>query len=361
MSWHKNISLSSIFSLLLLFSGACSDENFKVSGVVENPPADSFITLEKSDPNGRWFVLDSTKLSSSGKFSFSQPAPPAPEIIRLRLKGEYIYLPVDSTEKLSVHTSFPGFSTNYSVEGSKMASDLERFEKQLIAFSPSAENPDSLKAFKRRVYSEYLKGAEGSILSYYVLTKTLNGKPLYDNSTDYPYFAAVATAFRQYRPDDPRTPLLEAISLDGMRRHNAALGRQNVVHAPEIAIIDITLPDVNGNPLSLSEVVGKGRKTVLYFSDANSEETARLNMALRTLRDNKAIEIYHVSFDPDSHAWRMSASNLPWYSVWAGDPTASARIAADYNISSLPVFFIYDEQGQLSNRAANITELSGLL
>ncbi len=347
--------------IFLLFLSSCGEKKFKISGSVEDAPEESFIALEMSDANGRWMTLDSVKINSSGEFSFSRPAVSAPEIIRLRFRDDYIYLPVDSIEHLTVKASAKNFSYGFTVEGSENAHNMAIFDKRLADAAPSFSNPDSLNAFKRRIYSDYLKDAEGSVFSYYVLTKIIDGKPLYDSLEDYPYFAAVATAFRQYRPEDPRPTLLEAVSLEGLRRRNATLGKANVYQAPETAIIDITLPTTDGTDISLSDIVGKGKKTILYFSGAHSEDTARLNIALRSLREKYGIEIFHVSFDPDSHAWRTSSLNLPWVSVWGGNPTAAERILADYNITALPVFFIYDAQGQLTNRAATLQDLTSLL
>lgn len=356
-----SLMLPAALIIVFLLLSACNNNKYKVSGIVEEAPENSVISLEKADANGRWFTLDSVKLSSSGKFSFSQPAVADPEILRLSLNNQYIYIPIDSIEHITVKTRAPRFSYDFSLEGSPTAEKLAKFEKELIAFSPKVSHPDSLRNFKLRIFSEYLKDAGGSILSYYILTKTIDGIPLYNNEEDYVYFAAVATSFRQFRPNDPRTALLESVSIEGMKKHNSSLGRQKTVEAPETAIVEITLPDTNGSPLSLSQVVGKGRKTVVFFSNTQNEETARLNLSLRSLKESKGFDIFQVSFDPDTHAWRMAAVNLPWYSVWAGDPVASRKVITDYNISSLPVFFIYDEAGQLKERAANIDELKSKL
>ena len=36
--------------------------------------------------------------------------------------------------------------------------------------------PDSVTSFKRRAYMDYIRDGQGSIVSYYVLTKTHGGK-----------------------------------------------------------------------------------------------------------------------------------------------------------------------------------------
>lgn len=355
--FFKRIAAPIAFAALL---AACSQGGFKICGEIGNADPDSYIVLERAEPSGDWFTLDSAKLSD-GKFSFSGERPQAPQIYRLKLGNEYIYLPIDSTETVSVKADAKTFSTSFSLDGSEDAKNLAKFEKELIAFTPHAENADSLNAFKRRVYTEYLKEARGSVVSYYILTKTLGGRPLYGDADDYRYFAAVATSFRQFCPDDPRTALLEQAGLDAMRRHNQDRGKQRVIEANEITLVDITLPDEEGNVVNLSDVAGKGTKTVVVFADMNREGSPELNMKLRRIQESGRANIYHVSFDADRFSWREAARNLPWTTVWAGDITTGRRVATDYNVNSMPLFFIYSADGHLTGRAESFEELNSTL
>lgn len=360
---RRGASLMGASLSLLLLLGSCDSDQYEISGVVAGAPEGSFIALEQPDANGGWLTLDSVEIESSGKFSFSHPAPPAPEVVRLRYKGDYIYVPVDSTEHINVNSKARNFAREFNLSGSANAVRLEKFEKQVIgfAFGPYASIPDSADAFKRRVYNEFIKDANASVVSYYVLTKTIGGQPLYNPADDYKYFAAVATAFKQYRPDDPRTPLLEKVSVEGLRKHNSDQGKQKVIHAQETAIVDIVLPDATHQPVALSSVVGGGRKTVVYFPDPASDQASMDNIKLRSLREQGGVEIYEVSLDPDQYRWQQVTANLPWINVWGGDPTSVAKVTTDYNITTLPLFFIYDGTGQLVDRAESISRLEAKL
>lgn len=359
MSKVSDLSLLN-FSLLFLSAlvlSACQHDEYIVSGEITGAPEGSMIALEQPDPNGGWLLLDSVELKGSGKFKLSHLAPYNPEIVRLRFGGRYIYLPVDSTETITVKAHASNFDTDFSLSGSDNAKNLERFEKQLIALYPHLNVPDSVEAFKRKVYMQFIKDSRASVVSYYVLTKTIEGKPLYDAADDYKYFAAAATSFRQYRPDDPHTALLESVSIEGMKRNNSARGRNRVFQAQEIDIMEITQPDSKGKMRSLSSFVGKGKPVVVYFQAQPSEETAATNMKLRKLFDSGRADIFQVSFDSDEYLWRKSAGNLPWTAVWAGDPTSARKLSTDYNITSLPLFFIYDSTGALIDRAVSYDEL----
>ena len=350
-------------SLLFLSSSllsSCGEASFKVNGIIDGASHEN-VVLEKSDFHGRWIVVDSMRTSESGQFSFKRPAPAAPEIFRLELGNRYIYFPVDSTEAINVETTLDGYGRDYTLSGSEKAVAMAAFDHDLMAL-PADVAPDSLDAFKRSVYSKYMRDAQGSIVSYYALTKLIGDKPLFDPETDYKYFAAVATGFKSARPDDPRTPLLEATSVNSIKKRNAGKGIALEIDAEEIKVLDIELPDEEGKTRHLTDYVGNGKPVVVMFSLLTHPDSPAFNMELSKLynRYGGNVEFFQVSLDPDQYDWRDAARNLPWVTVYDADGQYS-RAARTYNVSDLPTFFLYDRNGELAGRAASIDELSRLL
>lgn len=349
------ISCIAAAAALSILTTSCSDPSFSVKGSVEGGVGKT-ILLEKSDQSGFWVALDSANLKKSGVFSFKQFAPAAPEIYRLSLDGSYIYFPVDSIENIRIQANAQNFATDYSISGSANAEALAKFEKELIAYSPKLVIEDSARNFKRRIFTEYLQDAKGSVVSYYILTKTVGNKPLFDAPEDVKYFAAVATSFRQFRPEDPRTLLLEQTATDARRRQNIASGKRTVLQAEEVGFFPISLPDENGSNVNLSDLAGHGVPTVLLFSALTDDKTPALNIELKKLYDAGGIRIYNVGFDTDGLAWRTSARNLPWTTVYA-NLTDARKVAGDYQVADLPTFFVIDAQGNLKARCSSIEEL----
>lgn len=355
------VSVGAILAGALLMLPACGKHEFRIGGRVEGG-ADKTLALEKADFHGRWIPIDTLRLGNDGSFVFSGERPASPEIYRLALDGRYIYVPVDSTESLDVKASAADFGSVFTMTGSQQAEQLAEFEQDLMKL----DFADSLKRadFKKNVFTKYLQDSRGSLLSYYVLTKTIDGKPLYDitDRSDSKYYGAVATAFEQYRPDDPHGRMLRQASLQAMKKQHKEDGRQRVVQAEEIGYIDIELPDENGNLKKLSDMVGKGKRTVMVVGMMNEPESPAVNKSISDLynRVSGNVNFYHVSLDDDMYAWRDAARNLPWTTV--ADPSGvSSQIAVKYNISKLPVYFLFDSKGELVDRAGSVSELSGKL
>lgn len=346
---------ATIASLLLT---ACGEPNFKVEGEIAGGEGKT-IVLEKSDFHGQWVPVDSAKVGSSEKFSIKVAAPASPEIFRLAYNDAFIYLPIDSIETVSVKSSVKDFGRDFSLSGTTNAEQMAKFEKELMNLS----NPDSttLANFKRSVYTNYIKDAQGSIVCYYVLTKFFNGEPLYDpaDREDAKYYAAVATQFDNYRPNDPHGRMVKQVSLNVMRAHNSAAGKKTVVEANELRVIDIALPDASGKTVELSDVVGKGKKVVVIFSMMNEAQSPAFNRELNNIYNaNKgSVEFYQISFDAGQHEWKEAVANLPWINVIDPNGTASSALV-DYNVGSLPAVFIYNAAGDLVERPVSLDDLA---
>lgn len=335
---------------------ACGEPKFKIKGEIYGAE-DKSLVLEKSDFHGRWIPIDSTRTSKSGAFSISRPAPAAPEIFRLALDGRFIYLPVDSTETVTVTSSLKNYGTEFSLAGTPKAEALGAFEKELIAL-PADITADSLDAFKRKVFTKYMRDAQGSVVSYYILTKTIGDRPLFDpqGDNDYKYFAAVATGFKELRPDDPRTRLLEATSMEAIRKRHEQKGIRRQIQATEISVIDIDLPDENNTNRKLSDMVGKGKPVIVMFTLLTHPDSPAVNAELAKIYNAGSADIYQVSLDPDQYSWRDAAKNLPWTTVFDASGQYS-QAAVSYNVGDIPTFFIYDRQGELKARAADVAQL----
>ncbi|MCH5228510.1 MAG: DUF4369 domain-containing protein [Muribaculaceae bacterium] len=349
--------LLTVFTIsILLFS--CANHKFKVKGEIYGAEEKTLV-LEKSDFYGRWLPVDSVKINKNGGFSISFPVPPSPEIFRLNLNDRYVYFPVNDKETITLLSSYDNFGRDFKLDGSPEAVMMEKFEKDLQSSYNS--HPDSLINFKRSVFSNYMKDNQGSIIAFYILTKTVDDKPLYDPSDplDKKYFGAVATGFKEKRPDDPHTALLEQTALQAQKNQRAAEGKFHQIEAEEISLIDIDLQNENGQNVKLSSVTGKGKPVVVIFSLLNHPDSPEFNIKLAKIynRLEGKVEFYNVSLDEDQYEWREAAKNLPWITVYSPGQNSS-KDAVRYNVFQVPSFYIYDANGELSSRPMTLEELN---
>lgn len=357
MKLYKAIPLA---AGLLIMAAGCGEKKFKVEGTLEGV-SDTKIALEKSDGAGSWLLIDSLDVNGTGAFSASEAAPGAPDIYRLVYQDKYIYFPVDSVETVTITSRGKEFGRSHTLSGSASAQAMSRFDS-LVNLLPAGADAARLDAFKRQVYSEILAPAQGNVVSYYALTKTIDGRPIYDanNADDVKYFAAVATAFEQYKPGDPRTKLLTEIAKKAMSNARAAAGKKRVVEAPELVNFEIERPGVDGNNVSLRSKLGKGKPVVLVFTALTLPEAPKYNAEVKKIYDSGRADIFMVSLDADRYAWRDAARNLPWTNVY-DDRGESSQALKDYNVSTIPTAFIFDASGALIDRVADPTKIAAAI
>ncbi len=350
--WAMTVAFVAIIGI-----GGCNkNPEFKVKGEVYDGDGKTLV-LEKADFRGRWIPLDSTRISKSGSFSIRSASPASPEIYRLSMGDKFIYFPIDSIETVKIETSADKFGYDYTLSGSEQAELLGQFEKEVQALGNISGK--DLTDFKKGVYTKYIQNSKGNIISYYVLTKTIEGKPLFDPSanSDVRYYAAVATQYDEYRPADPHGKMVSEAAKSAMRRLQSEKGNKITVEVPELKILDIELPDETGTNVKLSDVVGKGKKIIVVFSLMNAPESPAFNRGLNSIRTSKGIDYYHISLDADQYAWREAARNLPWLTVFDAAGMTSTALR-DYNVGMVPAFYIYDASGNLVDSAFSLDDLN---
>ena len=134
--------------------------------------------------------------------------------------------------------------------------------------------------------------------------------------------------------------------------------------ADEIGYPDITLPDVKGQKVRLSDVDAK--VILVQFWTATEAAQKMFNMdVLKSLYDDfhgKGFEIYQVSLDPDKNLWAnvVKEQNLPWINV-CDALGARSQYAALYNLPALPATFIISDGALVDGKVVDEKSLRKLL
>ena len=351
--------ISIALTSLALIAGACSGEKgWTVDGVVEGGEG-LRLALEGFN-NSRWYVIDSISVASNETFAYHSAKPaPYPEILRLTLDGNSIYFPVDSVSTVTINTRADNFAGAYRLQGDGETAGFMRVDS-LIAASPRGEaRADSL--LKRQLSQMVVDPNAGLMTAYYIVNKRIDGKPLFaiENNRDLAVIGALAQRFSTERPDDPRAKILADMFIAAK---SARLPRvESTVDVFETNLpAEISGYDAKGTRHSLSETVGKGKITLLSFTTYSAEMSPAYNVILAGLYDkykDAGIEIFQIAYDPDEVAWKQTAVNLPWISIW-NSPNDGVESLMKYNVGGFPVTYIIDRAGDIRQRVDNPEELA---
>ena len=370
-----------VLALAALCITSCNNKKFHVSGTISDAK-DSLLYFENMGLNGP-VTVDSVKLGEDGSFSFDSDAPGNPEFYRLRIANQLINVAVDSTENITVKASYPTMSYNYTVEGSEECSKIKELavmqmnlqsQVNAIAQNPNVsyqKEADSIQvvvnAYKNKVKANYIFKAPMKAYSYFALFQTVSvqGQPMlifnpHSSKQDVQVYAAVATSWDTYYPNSERGKNLHNIAIAGMKDLRIVQAQQaQTIDASKVSssgIIDIALPDREGKIQKLSSL--KGKVVLLDFHAFASKGSTERIMMLRELYNKyhtQGFEIYQVSLDPDEHFWKEQVAALPWICV--RDEDGSAQAAAQYNVQSVPTFFLIDKNNVLQKRDAQIKDI----
>lgn len=377
---------NSLFAIALavvavLGMASCNEKKFHVNGTIGNA-ADSTLYFENMSLNGP-VVIDSVKLSADGTFAFDDKAPTAPEFYRLRIAGQIINIAIDSTETVSVKAEYPGMASQYEVSGSEECSRIKELTLMQMSLQTQlnaiANNPqlgadavnDSVarvvEAYKTRVKTDYIFKEPMKASSYFALFQTLNagGQSVLifnprSSEQDVKVYAAVATSWDTFYPNEERGENLHNIAIEGMKdiRIIKSKQAQGVIAANKVnttGIIDFTLTDNKGQERRLSSLQGK--VVMLDFHLFADEKSLQRIMMLRELYNKyhaAGLEIYQVSVDSDEHFWKTQTAALPWICTRAGD---DARVLQLYNVQQVPTFFLLDRNCNVVKRDAQIKDI----
>ncbi len=319
--------------LLLASCAKNGGEEWTLNG--ELPDDIGTVTLELPAATGGWYVADSAKVDASGRFSITRPRAKE-QMYRLNVGGQYIYVPADSTETISLMMNNGG----YVLEGSHEATLFSEVNEILKAPMDSANNRKLLKA---------LENDFGSTAAYYALLRT-EGK-------SKTLLRAIANAYANEKPEDPRTAMLLQRLKAASTGAGAGTGETVVIEAPELGYFDIELMNRKGQNVALSSVVETHPLTLLAFVNVAAETAPAVNMSIGDAATAyPQIGVYEVGFGKDQHQWANATAELPWTNVFQSE-SASQTHLGQYNIGQIPVFFLI-KNGEIVERIDNPQEIA---
>lgn len=374
----NNIFKVAAVILAAMTAASCSNNKFKVEGQIANA-GDSVLYFENVGLAGIDEVASVT-LDADGRFAFSSDALEAPEFYRLRIDDQIINVAIDSTETITIKAQYPGMATHYEVSGSDNNQKIKELalmqielQGRVIALENNRSLPPNvirdsllsmLNTYKEVVKRDYIFREPYKSYAYFALFQALGPYLIFDprsDEEDVKVFAAVATSWDTYFPGAERGANLHNIAIEGLKnkrimesRRLGAIESEKIV---ESGVIDIELTDNQGHERRLTDL--KGKVVLLDFHVFAMGDSPKRILSLRDIYNKynaQGLEIFQVSLDADEHFWKQQTEALPWICVRDADATSSIYLG-QYNVQSLPEFFLIDRNNNLVKRSSQMDDL----
>lgn len=342
--------------------GSCSKARWSAEGTLTNAPENAQLILEAPNAMGQWYPMDTVKLNAKGEFKVKGEPVGHPEVFRLTLNGQSAYFPIDSLDHVTIQADASHMAAA-KIDGSESAQAMQRVNDLINKVAATkGEAAVSYDPDLKRALSEQILRNPSGVVAYYTIFKRVGQTPVYNPTehADLRIIGAVANAYTQLRPNDPRTALLKTIFLSNRRAKIGSAVPTDTISAQIVELPEIALRDAKGQVRSLTEVASHGKVVVLSFTAYGVEGSPALNVELAKLYNaNRAngLEIYQVAVDDDEFQWRQAAKNLPWITVYSS-PKDGGQALIDYNVGAIPTHFVINRQGQLVERVDNPTRLA---
>lgn len=353
---NYRIVAAALFALLAV---SCGTPSARIDGNLTGASEKEVIVklLDASTYN----VLDTVKTDASGHFSYKVPVKEGqPEFVYLfygDTKISSLLLKEGDAVKVTADTLGYG-----SVEGSEESTKLQEVERNFAKFLSEAEQAET-NAELNRIYVRYYRDAVKYVMTNpYSLTvvpvlfqKVSSDFPVFSQTTDAIHFRNAVDSLKTVFPE---SRYVKALEKEAVARENVLGLNSQLQSAKTMDFPDIKSVDVNGKPISLSEVEAKA--VLISFWTVTDAATKITNvdslLPLYEAFHDKGFEIFAVSLDTDKAAWAsvVKSQNLPWINVNDGLGTASNSIMM-YNVSSLPQNYLLLD-GKLYDKPLNGTK-----
>ena len=357
--------------MLLVATFGCSRNNVKIEGLVQGGGG-SLVTFERLDVN-QTTVIDSLKLEKRGTFSVATQLEEPELYILKNSRGDIINLLLSPGDHVTVTTTSESFGEGYQVEGSSESENIRLLVEQLagtrskldslLNVADSIEDPsDPRMDLLRTAYAQtvvkqkrftirYLVEHFKSLSSVYALYQKFDDDtPILGEQSDLQYYIALADSLETVFPQSSLTKSLRAdierrkVEFDRTIKLNTLLSM-----ADESSLLDLTIPDREGNEVTLSSL--RGKAILLVFWASGNASSVQTLLSLRSTYDRyreSGFEIYAISLDNNKINWMnaIDFNEFNWINV-SELSYPDSRANQLYNVTALPSSYLINKESEI--------------
>lgn len=370
--------ISWLLCIALVVTSCKNDDNVTIKGSYPDG-SNEFVKLEMLNIFETQ-VIDSVKVSSSGKFKASFKLN-SPELVLLKnATGEYINLLAFPGDQIELEIPQLSFTEGYSVSGSEESQkikslvdivEITKFQLDSLSIAYDAledkDGPEAeilVSAYQKTIQKQKRNNIRfvveniNSLSSIYALYQRIAPEVyILNDLKDLQYFKIVADSVRVKYPESTLTASLLRDVEQRLREYNSVLtmnefSKENII---ETGLINLTIQNTEGDEISLGSL--KGKVVLLNFWaswDNNSREANRQLKRIYERYRNRGFEVYSVALENDRNTWRTAIEfeEYKWLNV--SELTYPYSYAATaYNVTSLPTNYLIDKEGNIVAKNIN--------
>lgn len=366
-------SIPYIIVLLVALAGfSCKSTRTEISGKISGGEEIS-LTLERLDVN-RTALVDSVLTAKDGSFSVKLGLEEPELFILKNEQGALINLLVKPGDRIFITSSLDAFGRGYKVQGSDESEGIRMLVEQLDLTRHTLDSLQTLAGTigdpedpqfelvkntyaqaiikQKRFTISYLVEHMGSLSSVYALYQKYDDENLVLNQeNDLQYFKAVADSLDTTYPNSSLTLSLRADIEQRIAAFEEAAKLNTLLEMAEEVpgMLDLSIPDRDGNEISLSSLQGQVI-LVSFWASGNSSSIQALLQLKSTYNSyhNKGFEVYAISMDNNKVSWMnaIDFNEFNWVNVSElSFPESEAALM--YNITQLPTNFLINRDGDI--------------
>lgn len=348
---------------------ACKDKSrFTISGKLTNAEVKNKVYLYGMASNNM-VLLDSTNLSTSGEFKFTNTKPEA-DFFRVNYAtNEYIVIAKNGDE-VEITADVNDKNQHYTIAGAEDAAKLAEFnelkikhQNKILEVSKQFEekvasqpdNRDQLLQELTPVYNSALNDLNQAIIKFAM-----------DNNKSLVSFYAISLVNPQ---GNEKAMVAYSENVDAsLKQHSAVknfvekVARLKAVQVGQIAP-DFSIPSIDGKTVKLTDYRGKYVLLDFWASWCGPcrAENPNVVKAYQAYR-NRNFTVLGISLDKDKAAWAQAIKqdNLMWDQTGELSDFEGSTVKL-YQVEAIPSSFLLDPQGKIIARDLRGEELEAFL